>query len=289
MTTNVQPLNKLGLPHNNAPIGIFDSGVGGLSVWQHVYAKLPHEQYLYVADTHNVPYGTKTAQEIEQLTITAVSWLYQQGCKLVVIACNSASAHALVQLRLRYPNMPIVGLVPAVKPAVFASQSKKIAVLATQATLQGKLLKKVIEDIAIPQGVRVIKLFEPCLVPWVESGMPKKHIAVNQLMTLVTQLVHEHVDHLVLGCTHYPFFTPFLQQLSNNISYVDSGNAVAKQVVRVLHQHQLLTLPTQLANNTPSLNLSIKVTGDLQQTQTICHHLLPFSVNIEQIRLIPSS
>ncbi len=137
--------------NKHSPIGLFDSGVGGLSIYQHLYQQLPNENYLYFADTLNVPYGGREHSEIVELTLHAVEWLYNKGCKLIVIACNSASAHALEIAREKFANVPIVGLVPALKPAILASKSKHVAVLATQATLNGSLLQEVIETIAKPK------------------------------------------------------------------------------------------------------------------------------------------
>ena len=128
----------------DAPIGLFDSGVGGLSIYKHLAEQLPAERYVYYADTLHVPYGNRDSDDIQALTLTAVEWLYQQGCKLIVIACNSASAYALDAARQQYPQLPIVGLVPALKPAVLTSQSGHVAVLATKATLNGTLLNQVI-------------------------------------------------------------------------------------------------------------------------------------------------
>ena len=132
----------------SAPIGVFDSGLGGLSVLTHLQRRLPFEHYIYLADTLHVPYGSRTQADICQLTLQAVAWLNSQGCKLIVIACNSASAHGLQAARRLYPDVPIVGLVPALKPAVMNSQTKQVAVLATPATLHGYLLNEVIEQVA---------------------------------------------------------------------------------------------------------------------------------------------
>lgn len=151
-------------PTHKAPIGVFDSGVGGLSILNHLQKRLPHERYIYFADTAHVPYGERSDSEIETLTHEAVHWLYQQKCKLVVVACNSASAHSLHTLRSYYGDrLPVVGLVPAIKPAAQKSQTKHIAVLATKATLKGKLLADVIDEYARPLGVTVHPF--SCL-PW---------------------------------------------------------------------------------------------------------------------------
>ncbi len=224
--------------NRSAPIGVFDSGVGGLSVYLHLAQQLPTERYVYYADTLNVPYGNRDSEDIEALTLKAVEWLHQQGCKLIVIACNSASAYALDTARRCYPHIPIVGLVPALKPAVLASKSAHVAVLATKATLNGTLLNDVIINFAKPNNTVVTKYFDPQLVPWVEAGMSEQDETAQRLCQQIRVFANEGVDQLVLGCTHYPFFKTFLldeiaqQQLS--IQVIDSGQAIAERVKQLL-------------------------------------------------------
>ncbi|MDN5619861.1 MAG: glutamate racemase [Psychrobacter sp.] len=228
-----------------APIGLFDSGIGGLSVYLHLAQQLPNERYIYYADTLNVPYGNRESDDIESLTLKAVEWLHKQGCKLIVIACNSASAYALDTARRSYPNLPIVGLVPALKPAILASNSGHVAVLATKATLNGQLLNDVITNFANPNGTVVTKYFDPQLVPWVEAGMPVRDETAQRLRQQIQVFASEGIDHLVLGCTHYPFFKSFLldeiaqQQLA--IQVVDSGQAIAERVKQLLSENKLAT------------------------------------------------
>lgn len=227
----------------SAPIGLFDSGVGGLSVYLHLAQQLPAERYVYYADTLHVPYGSRESRDIEVLTLSAVEWLYQQGCKLIVIACNSASAYALETARRCYPQVIIVGLVPALKPAVLASKTGRVAVLATKATLNGSLLDEVINSIATPKGTAVVKYFDPELVPWVEAGMPEAGETALRLRQQLRSFADDGIDQLVLGCTHYPFFKTFLldeiaqQQLP--IQIVDSGQAIAERVKQLLTLNQL--------------------------------------------------
>ena len=229
--------------NRSAPIGVFDSGVGGLSVYLHLAQQLPTERYVYYADTLNVPYGNRDSEDIEALTLKAVEWLHQQGCKLIVIACNSASAYALDTARRCYPHIPIVGLVPALKPAVLASKSAHVAVLATKATLNGTLLNDVIVNFAKPNNTVVTKYFDPQLVPWVEAGMSEQDETAQRLRQQVRVFASEGVDQLVLGCTHYPFFKTFLldeiaqQQLS--IQVIDSGQAIAERVRQLLIANNL--------------------------------------------------
>ncbi|MGM8891415.1 glutamate racemase [Psychrobacter sp. 1Y1] len=229
--------------NRSAPIGVFDSGVGGLSVYLHLAQQLPTERYVYYADTLNVPYGNRDSEDIEALTLKAVEWLHKQGCKLIVIACNSASAYALDTARRCYPHIPIVGLVPALKPAVLASKSGHVAVLATKATLNGTLLNDVIANFAQPNNTVVTKYFDPQLVPWVEAGMSEQDETAQRLRQQVRIFANEGVDQLVLGCTHYPFFKTFLldeiaqQQLS--IQVIDSGQAIAERVRQLLIANNL--------------------------------------------------
>lgn len=233
-----------------APIGVFDSGVGGLSVLAHLTNQLPYERYIYLADTLNVPYGSRSSDEIRDLTIQAVDTLIGMGCKLVVIACNTASAYGLFSLREMYPDLPLVGLVPALKPAVFASKTKNVAVLATPATLKGILLQEIVENFADPNAVNVHKYSLASLVPWVEAGMPEEHIAVSELENLLLTLQKNHIDHLVLGCTHFPFFKPYLvnkladMAIDYDLKLIDSGLAVAKRVAYLL-QLQSLSNPAK--------------------------------------------
>jgi len=258
MATRATPISSFpSIKMDSAPIGIFDSGVGGLSVYLHLKQQLPDEQYLYYADTLNVPYGPRSSAEIKELTLIAVDWLVQSGCKLIVIACNSASAHALQLARHKYPHIPIVGLVPALKPAVLNSNSKSVAVLATKATLDGELLNTVISDYALPAQVNVVKWFDPNLVPWVEAGMPIQSETPERLKAQLKSFAQQKVDHLVLGCTHYPFFREFvISQIADEnlgIKVVDSGAAIAARVKTLLQQSQSLAASKQVEASNESL------------------------------------
>lgn len=243
---------------NEAPIGVFDSGVGGLSVYQHLRQLLPNERFIYYADTKNVPYGNKSGDEILLLTLQAVARLCKRGCKLIVIACNSASAYALTAIRQRC-SVPVVGLVPAVKPACKLTQTKKIAVLATKATLNGYLLNEVINEAAIPNGVTVFKHFEPSLVPWVEQGMPIDSQVANLLIYQTHLWAKAGVDVVVLGCTHYPFFKSFLQDEINKknlaITLVDSGFAIAQRVQSLLKIFNIASQEIPNLTQNPPLQL----------------------------------
>ncbi|WP_227429215.1 glutamate racemase [Psychrobacter sp. I-STPA6b] len=253
-TTSLRPVMNV-----SSPIGLFDSGVGGLSVYQHLRVMMPNERYLYYADTKNVPYGSRSSTEIQQFTQEAVSWLVQAGCKIIIIACNSASAYALHMMREQYPDVPIVGLVPALKPAVLASQTKHVAVLATQATLSGELLSRVIAQVASVHNVQVTKWYDPNLVPWVESGMPLTDQTALDLVEMLDKFNASGVDQIVLGCTHYPFFREFLlaqiQKRQYTMSVVDSGRAIAMRAYDLLQQAGLLQVQASDTKNNVAFNL----------------------------------
>jgi glutamate racemase len=244
--TAIHPLYTLvnPMPHasRDAPIGIFDSGIGGLSVAQEIARHLPNEQILYYADTAHVPYGPRSDQNIRELTAQAIEWLYRQGCKAAVVACNTASAFSLDYLREHYgESFPIIGLVPALKPAVLQSKTKVVAVLATPATFRGNLIKDVIERFAMPTGVKVLPITCLELVPLVEQGLQMSQQCLNTLKKILQPVVEQGADHLVLGCTHYPFLKPAIQAIfGQQLTLVDSGQAVARQTARILIKNELL-------------------------------------------------
>ncbi len=258
-----------------APIGVFDSGMGGLSVVQEIQSYLPQESIIYLSDTKHVPYGNRSDEEIRQLTANAVDWLYKHGCKAVVVACNTASAFSLSHLREKYgENFPVIGLVPAVKPAVLKSQSKVVGVLATPGTLRGTLLHDVIDQVAVPHAVNVLTAVSPALVPFVERGEQYSQACKDELYRVLKPLADAGADHLVLGCTHYPFLRDSIHAVFNQqFALVDSGLAVARQTGRVLASKNL-TRPLDSPPD-PSSRLSCYVTGAADLAQPIINDLLP--------------
>jgi glutamate racemase len=242
----IQPLfpliNPMPKATTNAPIGIFDSGIGGLSIAQEIAKHLPHERFIYFADTAHVPYGPRDDQNIRELTAQAIEWLYRKGCKVAVVACNTASAFSLDYLREHYgDNFPIIGLVPALKPAVLQSKSKTVAVLATPATFRGQLIKDVVDKFAQPSGVTVIPVTCLDLVPFVESGAQMSAACLATLKDILQPVVDQGADYLVLGCTHYPFLKIAIQSIfGQKLTLIDSGLAVARQTARILIKNELL-------------------------------------------------
>ncbi len=215
------------------PIGVLDSGVGGLSILRALRAQLPHESLIYLADQAHVPYGPRTIDEVRAFTVGVARFLMAQGVKLIVVACNTASAAALYPLREQFPALPFVGMEPAVKPAAEQTHTGVIGVIATEATFQGALYASVVGRFA--QGVRVETAACPAFVRLVEAGETDTPAAREAVRACVAPLLAAGIDQLVLGCTHFPFLTPTLQAaLGPGVTLVDPSAAVARQAGRVL-------------------------------------------------------
>jgi len=217
------------------PIGVFDSGIGGLSVWREIVRQAPHENTIYVADQAHVPYGRRSLAEVRRFSEAITRFLLEQEAKVVVIACNTASAAALYSLRRSFPDVPFVGMEPAVKPAVERSHSGVVAVIATEATFQGELFASLLERYA--QDVEVITQVCPGLVAAVEAGVLEGPETEALLRKCLMPLVEARVDQLVLGCTHYPFLQSTIERIiGGGAAVIDPGPAVARQTGRVLAQ-----------------------------------------------------
>jgi glutamate racemase len=224
---------------NSAPVGVFDSGVGGLSVLREIRQLLPNEQLLYVADSGHVPYGDKTPEFIRQRSQQIAGFLLEQGAKALVVACNTATAAAVLSLRDAYPQLPIVGMEPAVKPAAAATRSGVVGVLATTGTLQSAKFAALLDRFA--SNVQVITQPCPGLVECIEAGELDSPATRELLHSLVMPLLAQGCDTLILGCTHYPFIKPLLRQLvPQSVSLIDTGEAVARHLQRLLAEGNLL-------------------------------------------------
>lgn len=226
-------------PASSAPIGIFDSGIGGLSVLREIARRLPHEDFLYFADSANCPYGHRPVEEIRELSRRVAHFLIEQGAKLVVVACNTASATALHLLRETFSTVPVVGMVPAVKPASLTTRTGVVGVLATPATVAGALYADVVQRFA--QGVQVVEGTGEGLVPAVEAGQLDGPETEALLRRYLDPMLAAGADTIVLGCTHYPFLEPVIRRIVGPaVNILDPSPAVAKQVERVLEQRGLL-------------------------------------------------
>jgi glutamate racemase len=251
------------------PIGVFDSGVGGLSVVAELRRALPREDIVYFADTAHCPYGLRPAAEIQALSEQATAFLLTHGAKLIVVACNTASAAGLRPLRVLHgPGLPIVGLVPPVKPAVAVSRSRVIGVLATPGTLQGALLREVIAEFATPQGVAVVPTAVAGLVEAVEAGAMDSPGTRALLWVALEPMLAAGADALALGCTHYPFLRPQIAALAGpDFAVLDSGAGVARQTRRLLEEQGRL-------NPDGAGRLALYTSGDPTQVGPVMARLL---------------
>jgi glutamate racemase len=216
------------------PIGIFDSGIGGLSVAREIRRALPHEHLLYVADSAWVPYGDRGDDEVRARTLAGGRWLQERGAKVLVVACNTASGAALELLR-EHLTIPVVGLEPAVKPAVAASRNGRVGVMATVGTLRSARYARLVENYA--NGSRVLSQPCPGLADLIEDGHLDDDLLRARLAEYAAPLTEAGVDTVVLGCTHYPFVREQIAAaLGPGVQIVDSGPAIARQAARVLRE-----------------------------------------------------
>jgi len=225
------------------PIGIFDSGIGGTSIWREIHRLLPNEDTLYLADSKNAPYGQRPKEEIIELSRKNTEYLLEQGAKIIVVACNTATTNAINELRSLY-NIPFIGIEPAIKPAAINTKTGAIGILATKGTLSSALFNKAVLGL---KDVKVIEQVGYNLVTLIEEG----HIDSDEMLEILLQylkpMVQANIDYLVLGCSHYPYLIPQIKKiLPENVTIIDSGEAVARQTQAVLQQNGLLnTIPRQ--------------------------------------------
>ena len=223
---------------NNNPIGLFDSGVGGTSIWKEIHHLLPNESTIYLADSINAPYGYKTVDEIISLSIKNTELLLKMGSKLIVVACNTATTNAIEILREKF-NVPFIGIEPAIKPAALKSASKSIGILATKGTLNSILFSESLDE--YKEHIKVTEVIGEGLVPLIEMGKIDDS-EINILLNKYLQpMLKKDIDYLVLGCSHYPYLIPQLKKiLPKQVKIIDSGIAVANQTKIVLIQNNLL-------------------------------------------------
>lgn len=217
-------------------IGIFDSGIGGLTVTKAIQQALPSERLLYFGDTAHMPYGTRSLEEVRAFSMAITEALLQRGCKLIVIACNTASGAALSHLRERWSDVPFVGMEPAVKPATEQTKSGVVGVIATTATFQTTVYATVVERFG--KDTKVLHQDCPGLVSAIEQGALDSPATEALLKSWLEPMLKEGIDALVLGCTHYPLVRPLIERIVGpEVRVIDPAPAVARQVVRLLDQH----------------------------------------------------
>ena len=228
---------------NNNPIGLFDSGIGGTSIWKAIHDLLPNESTIYLADSKNAPYGQKSKEEIIALSCKNTEILLAQNCKLIVVACNTATTNAIKELRAKY-DVPFIGIEPAIKPAALNSKTQTIGILATKGTLNSALFS---ETLLKYQEVKIVEQIGHGLVQLIENGDIDSPEMSELLQTYLEPMIQANIDYLVLGCSHYPYLIPQIKKiLPDSIQIIDSGEAVARQtefILKANHGFNLATNP----------------------------------------------
>ena len=241
----------------HSPIGIFDSGIGGTSIWKEIAVLLPNENTIYLADSLNAPYGEKSPEKIIEFCIKNTELLLNKGCKLIVVACNTATTNAIGFLRKTY-DVPFIGIEPAIKPAALKTQTNSIGILATKGTLSSALFSKTSELFAA--NIKVTEQVGKGLVQLIESGKLHSDEMTQLLKKHLNPMLVNNIDYLVLGCTHYPYLIPQIQNIvGGKVQIIDSGLAVAKQTKAILEQYQLENTSVQKGEHHFYINTDVGV------------------------------
>lgn len=266
-------------------IGVFDSGVGGLSVIREIRKQLPQEDILFIADQAHVPYGPRPLIEVRDFADAITRYLIDQGARLVVVACNAASAAALHELRKTYPQILFVGMEPAVKPAAETTHTGKVGVLATPATFQGALYNSVVERFA--SGVTLLTDTCPGLVHQIETGNLEGSETRLILVKALRPMLEQGIDTIVLGCTHYPFVIPLIQNIAGpHVRVIDPAPAVARQVERVFVQLNLPQEQQKPQHGKPRIH--ILTTGEPRLLRPLVYQLTGFISPVKKLSWTPN-
>jgi len=259
---------------NKQPVGIFDSGIGGLSIWNEIVRMLPNENTIYLADSKNAPYGQKSKQKIIELSIKNTELLIQKGCKIIVVACNTATTNAISYLRDTY-DVDFIGIEPAIKPAALQTKTNAIGILATKGTLSSELFHKTSQKFS--DGVTVIEQNGEGLVQLIETGKIETSEMRTLLQKYLKPMLKKDIDYLVLGCSHYPFLIPEIRRLiGDKVTIIDSGEAVANQTKAILKKNGLLN-----NNNSTPIHQAYSNAGLTALTQII--KPIQKNIKIEQL------
>ncbi len=243
------------------PIGIFDSGIGGTSIFKEIHALLPYENTIYLADSANAPYGNKTETEIINLSIKNTELLIKNHCKIIVVACNTATTNAIRTLRQNF-EIPFIGIEPAIKPAALQTQTKAIGILATKGTLSSELFYKTTN--LYGNGIHVIEQVGEGIVQLIEEGKTHSDEMRLLLKEYLEPMINADIDYLVLGCTHYPYLMPLLlEMLPKHVKIIDSGQAVANQTKAILENLQLINNKKLKPENKFYTNGTVHVLNDI--------------------------
>lgn len=267
---------------SESPIGIFDSGVGGISVLRAIREQMPEESIIYFGDQGHIPYGPRPMEQIRDFSEAITRFLLDHGAKIIVVACNTASAAALKYLRQKFPTVQFVGMEPAVKPAAEHTHTGKVGVLATPATFQGALYASVVERFA--NGVELFQNTCNGLVQQIEQGNLSGEETRQILEVALLPMLEKNIDTVVLGCTHYPFVIPLIQQVvGENVRVIDPAPAVAKQTARLLDAQGL--------RNNPGSKGAVKfyTSGDPEELSSLLPMLMGQSGKIQRVEWLHDS
>jgi glutamate racemase len=243
------------------PIGIFDSGLGGLTIYNEIHKLLPLENIIYLADSKNAPYGGKPKEQIIEISVKNTEFLLKNKCKLIVVACNTASTNAVKYLREHY-EVPIIRVQPAIKPAALNSKTKVVGMLATKGTLESELLLETAQRFA--SGVKVVERVGEGLVDLIENGKMESPEMTQLLKKYVEPMLDHNIDQLVLGCTHYPFLTQQIREITGDgVQIIDSGEAIARQTRVILGQEDLLNEDQKEGERVFYSNKNVQVLQDM--------------------------
>ncbi len=264
-----------------APIGVFDSGAGGLTILSALLQELPHENYLYFGDTAHCPYGVRSDAEIIELAVHGCRFLIEQGAKLIVVACNTATQAAINTLRATFTSMHFVGVVPAVKPAARATKNGRIGIAATNQAAKAIYLKQLIDEFA--GGIEAYAVGCPELVTLVEQGELDGSMVEETVKWALQPILREDVDVIVLGCTHFPALRPVIERITaHKVHIIDSGLAVARRTHYVLDAEGLIQ-PNN-SNDAPAGALQVWCSGDANIFSNVAGKLLGYTVVAHQTR-----
>ncbi len=262
---------------SNNPIGILDSGVGGLTVWKQVVELLPNESTVYVADSKNIPYGDKSKGEIYLLAKILVEFLLRQKAKIIVIACNTITVSCIDRLRFEFPQTPIIGTVPVIKKAVSVTRNKKIGIFATTRTAKSNYQKDLINKYA--QGCKIVSVGSDEIVPLIEQGEFDNRKIGDILQRVLQPFESACVDTICLGCTHFPFIEKEIKKvLGKDISLLEPSGAIARHTKNVLSQNNNLA---RKGNRT----IKFYTTGDREQFIKVAKTLLKDTIQAEYLEL----
>jgi len=250
------------------PIGIFDSGIGGTSIWKEIHQLLPNEDTIYLSDSKNAPYGQKSTQEIVDLSIKNTKFLIDKGAKIIVVACNTATTNAIQQLRANY-DIPFIGIEPAIKPASLKTKTGTVGILATKGTLNSALFEKTTSNLS--DEITIVEQVGEGLVELIENGKMYSEEMTSLLKKYIHPMLEKKCDYIVLGCTHYPYLLPQIRKITgDNVQIIDSGEAVAKQVKNVLSQQNLVSDIANKSSNVFYINKDKSVLENILKDYKNC-------------------